>query len=73
MPEAHTFLVPWESFYVIVGSSGAALTGFVALLPAFVGMYAGQRLRRRLNPEVFRRWFFAGLICLGGYMVVRSL
>jgi len=53
--------------------AGAALTGFVALLPAFVGMYAGQRLRRRLNPEVFRRWFFAGLICLGGYMVVRSL
>jgi hypothetical protein len=27
MQEAHTLLVPWESFYVIVGSSGAALTG----------------------------------------------
>ena len=53
--------------------AGAALTGFVALLPAFAGMYAGQRLRRRLNPEVFRRWFFAGLICLGVYMLVGAL
>jgi uncharacterized membrane protein YfcA len=53
--------------------SGAALTGVVALLPALAGMYAGQRVRRRLNSEAFRRWFFAGLICLGGYMVVRSL
>lgn len=27
MQEAHTLLVPWESFCVIVGSSAAALTG----------------------------------------------
>ena len=53
--------------------AGAALTGLVALLPAFAGMYAGQVLRRRMHPDVFRRWFFAGLIGLGGYMVVRSL
>ena len=53
--------------------AGAALTGIVALLPAFAGMYAGQRVRLRLNPEVFRRWFFAGLIGLGGYMVVQAL
>ena len=52
--------------------AGAALTGLVALLPAFAGMYAGQRLRQRLHPDVFRRWFFAGLIGLGGYMVLRS-
>jgi uncharacterized membrane protein YfcA len=36
-------------------------------------MYAGQRLRGRLHPDVFRRWFFAGLVALGGYMVVRNL
>ena len=53
--------------------SSAALTGLVALLPAFAGMYAGQRVRLRLNPEAFRRWFLAGLIGLGGYMVVRAL
>lgn len=27
MQAAHTLLVPWETFYVIVGSAGAALTG----------------------------------------------
>lgn len=53
--------------------TGIAATSIVALLPALAGMYAGQRLRRRLNPEAFRRWFFAGLIGLGGYMVARSL
>jgi uncharacterized membrane protein YfcA len=51
----------------------SALTGASALLPAFGGMYVGQLLRKRLHPDVFRRWFFAGLIGLGGYMVVRSL
>lgn len=53
--------------------AGNVTSGLLALLPALAGMYAGQRLRRRLNPEVFRRWFFAGLIGLGGYMVARSL
>lgn len=53
--------------------AGFAASSIVALLPALAGMYAGQRVRRRLNPEAFRRWFFAGLIGLGGYMVVRSL
>ena len=36
-------------------------------------MYIGIRLRRRLAAAVFMRWFFAGLIALGGYMVLRSL
>ena len=52
--------------------TGLAATSVVALLPSLAGMYAGQRLRRRLNPDVFRRCFFAGLIGLGGYMVLRS-
>jgi len=48
-------------------------TSLVALLPALIGMYAGQHVRRRLQPAVFRRWFFCGLIALGGYMVFRSV
>lgn len=52
--------------------TGIAASSIIALLPALAGMYAGQRLRRRFNPEVFRRWFFAGLVGLGGYMVLRS-
>ena len=46
---------------------------FLALFPALAGMYIGMRLRRRLAAAVFMRWFFAGLIALGGYMVLRSL
>ena len=53
--------------------TGIAASSIIALLPALAGMYAGQHLRRRLNPEAFRRWFFAGLIGLGGYMVARSV
>lgn len=48
-------------------------TSFLALFPALAGMYVGMRLRRRLAAAVFMKWFFAGLIALGGYMCVRSL
>jgi uncharacterized protein len=44
----------------------------LALLPALGGMMLGQRLRGHLKPEVFRRWFFVGLIVLGTYMVWRA-
>jgi uncharacterized protein len=47
-------------------------TSLLALLPALGGMWLGQRLRDRLKPEVFRRWFFVGLIVLGSYMVGRA-
>jgi uncharacterized protein len=50
----------------------AAGTSLLALLPALGGMVLGQRLRDRLKPDVFRRWFFVGLIVLGGYMVMRA-
>lgn len=53
--------------------AGLAASSIVALLPALAGMYAGQRVRGRLRPEIFRRCFFVGLIALGGYMVVRSV
>ena len=47
-------------------------TSFLALFPALAGMYIGMRLRRRLAAAVFMRWFFAGLVALGGYMFLRS-
>jgi uncharacterized membrane protein YfcA len=53
--------------------AGLAASSLIALLPAFAGMYAGQRVRGRLRPEIFRRCFFVGLIALGGYMVLRSV
>lgn len=53
--------------------AGLAASSLMALLPALAGMYAGQRVRDRLKPEIFRRCFFMGLIALGGYMVLRSV
>jgi hypothetical protein len=41
--------------------------------PALGGMLLGQGIRSRLPPEVFRRWFFVGLLVLGTYMVIRAL
>ena len=36
MTEATTLFTPWESFYVIVGSSGAALTGLQFVVMALI-------------------------------------
>ena len=44
---------------------GAAKPTLVALIAAFAGMWAGQALRTRLSPEIFRRCFFVGLLLLG--------
>jgi len=45
----------------------------LALLPALAGMALGQRIRERMSATAFRRWFLAGLLALGVYMVVRAL
>ena len=52
--------------------AAAAVGSLLALLPALAGMALGQRLRERMSPAAFRRWFFAGLLALGVYMVVRA-
>ena len=43
-----------------------------ALLPALLGMGLGNALRRRVSPEAFRRWFFLGLLALGGQLLARG-
>ena len=50
--------------------AAAGTASVLALAPAAAGMYLGQRIRARLSPEVFKRWFFGALIPLGIYMVV---
>jgi uncharacterized membrane protein YfcA len=56
------------------GAFGAALAvpTLVALAATGVGMWVGQKWRARLSPAAFRRCFFAGLLVLGAYLVVRS-
>lgn len=46
------------------------LGSLIGLPPALAGMALGQRLRRRLSPERFRRVFFGALLALGGYIVL---
>jgi uncharacterized membrane protein YfcA len=36
-------------------------------------MFLGQQIRGRIRPEAFRRWFFAWLLVIGVYMLVRAL
>ena len=49
-----------------------AWISLLAVLPALAGMYLGQHIRSRLQPEVFRRWFLLGLLVLGAYMVLHA-
>jgi len=50
------------------GALGASL---LAVVPALLGMWAGQRLRSRIAPATFRRWFFICLLGLGIELLLR--
>jgi uncharacterized membrane protein YfcA len=54
-------------------SVALALPGGIALAAAFLGMYLGQVLRERMEPETFRRWFLISLIFLGLYLAVEKI
>jgi uncharacterized membrane protein YfcA len=53
---------------LILPSLGA-ISG-LALLPAFFGMACGQRLRRRISEELFRKVFLIALASLGCYILL---
>lgn len=59
----------WTGHYKLTEAGNSLL----AVLPALAGMYLGQRVRDKLHPEAFRRWFLAGLTVLGLYMLLRAL
>jgi uncharacterized protein len=73
------------SFTVSTLALAVSLTGFgqfgtddlvvsgSALAAALAGMWFGQRVRQMLSPETFRRVFFAGLVLLGVWLVIRGL
>ena len=44
----------------------------MALLPAMAGMIIGQRIRKILSEQLFRKIFFLSLLALGAYLVSRS-
>lgn len=45
----------------------------VALIAALVGLEIGRRVRGRLDPDAFRRWFFVGLGAIGASLIARAL
>ncbi len=40
----------------------------VAMASAFAGMFIGQVVRSRMQPEAFRRWFLVAMVLLGLYL-----
>jgi uncharacterized membrane protein YfcA len=44
----------------------------LALAPALAGMALGTTIRNRISAKAFRLCFFAGLLALGGYLVLRA-
>lgn len=58
----------YGKFHMQVAGTSAA-----ALVPAFIGMAIGQRLRERMDANRFRQLFFATMVILGIYTVAHSL
>ena len=54
-------------------SAATALPGAVAMVCSFAGMFIGQSVRSRLQPEAFRRWFLIAMIFLGLYLVATAI
>ena len=54
-------------------SAATAVPGAVAMAAAFAGMFVGQTVRSRMQPEVFRRWFLFAMILLGIYLVASAV
>lgn len=52
---------------------GDARDSLLAVVPALAGMWIGQRIRGRISPASFRRWFFLCLLALGLQLIVRQI
>lgn len=54
-------------------TAATALPGAVAMVASFAGMFIGQAVRTRMQPEVFRRWFLIAMILLGLYLAATAI
>jgi uncharacterized protein len=54
-------------------TAATARPGAVAMAAAFAGMFIGQAVRSRMDPETFRRWFLIAMIFLGIYLAVSAI
>jgi uncharacterized protein len=65
-----TIALAWSLASSGILNPHTAAFSLLALIPALIGMIAGQRLLHIMRPDVFRRWFFGGLLLLGIYLVL---
>jgi hypothetical protein len=49
---------------------GEINASLLALVPALLGMWLGQALRRRISAVLFKRVFFLGMALLGGHLLI---
>jgi uncharacterized protein len=54
-------------------TAATAAPGVVAMAASFAGMFVGQAIRSRLQPEAFRRWFLVAMIFLGFYIAGNAI
>jgi uncharacterized protein len=72
-----SFLVSTIALGASLGHGGSLHTpellgSALVVLPALLGMGAGQWLRARVKPETFKTVFFSGLLLLGLYLAARG-
>jgi uncharacterized membrane protein YfcA len=72
------FTICTAALWVAMGARGllgsdVTLVSAGALIPATLGMVAGQRLRRLLPEATFRKVFFAALLAMGLFLVARAV
>ncbi len=48
------------------------LVSVAAVIPAAIGMFLGQRVRRGLSEARFRKIFFIGIFALGAYIILSA-
>ena len=54
-------------------TAATALPGAIAMAASFTGMFVGQAVRTRMQPDAFRRWFLISMILLGLYLAGSAL
>ena len=73
-----SFTISTVALAVALGAHGAFAVdtmalSLLALVPALIGMWAGQKLRNRISAATFRRVFLVFLLLLGAEMALRPL
>lgn len=73
-----SFTISTVALALALGASGSyprdlAMASLAAVVPALAGMFLGQVVRDRLDPQVFRKWFFIAMLAVGLYMAIRAL